>query len=233
MPRLTSLLKKVTLKNYLVATLCALGLALAAPASFAQEPRNLAADKNIVKRYHDSGEYMKDFTKVTDSAMQYLKSRIKQGASNGKKLAVVFDIDETTLSNYPNLVKLDFGGTIEDIRAQEDACIDEALKPALALYQYAKAHNVAIIFITGRLDTERDCTIRNLKKTGYLEWDKLIFREGKFKKLPAAVYKTEMRKRLSAEGYQIILNIGDQDSDLRGDYAEKTFKLPNPFYLIP
>lgn len=201
--------------------------------SYAKEPQNLAVSKSIVKRYHDSGEYMQDFTKVTDRAMSYLKARIKQGAAPGKKLAIVFDIDETTLSNYPNMVKLDFGGTIDQIRAQEDTATDKALKPALDLYQLARAHDVAIIFITGRIDSERDSTERNLKETGYTVWDKLIFREGEFKKLPAAVYKTEMRKRLTAEGYQIILNIGDQYSDLRGDYAEKTFKLPNPFYLIP
>jgi len=29
----------------------------------------------------------------------------------------------------------------------------------------------------------------------------------------------------------IIANIGDQESDLAGGFAEKTFKLPNPFYI--
>ena len=37
--------------------------------------------------------------------------------------------------------------------------------------------------------------------------------------------------RLEAEGYTIIGNIGDQLSDLEGGHAERTFKLPNPFYL--
>jgi hypothetical protein len=30
-----------------------------------------------------------------------------------------------------------------------------------------------------------------------------------------------------------VLNMGDQLSDLEGGYAERTFKLPNPFYWIP
>ncbi|MGB6550988.1 MAG: HAD family acid phosphatase [Xanthobacteraceae bacterium] len=30
----------------------------------------------------------------------------------------------------------------------------------------------------------------------------------------------------------MIANVGDQESDLSGGYAEKTFKLPNPFYYI-
>jgi HAD superfamily, subfamily IIIB (Acid phosphatase) len=40
-----------------------------------------------------------------------------------------------------------------------------------------------------------------------------------------------VRRKLTAEGYIIIANIGDQDSDLTGGYAERIFKLPNPFYL--
>jgi acid phosphatase len=33
-------------------------------------------------------------------------------------------------------------------------------------------------------------------------------------------------------GRTIIANIGDQMSDLNGGYAERTFKLADPFYLI-
>ena len=32
---------------------------------------------------------------------------------------------------------------------------------------------------------------------------------------------------------QSIANLGDQESDLIGGHAERTFKLPNPFYLMP
>jgi len=31
----------------------------------------------------------------------------------------------------------------------------------------------------------------------------------------------------------IIVNAGDQESDLAGGYAERAYKLPNPFYYIP
>ena len=39
--------------------------------------------------------------------------------------------------------------------------------------------------------------------------------------------------KIAAMGYWIIENMGDQPSDLAGGYAERTFKLPNPFYRIP
>jgi hypothetical protein len=45
-------------------------------------------------------------------------------------------------------------------------------------------------------------------------------------------FKTEVRRKLTAQGYIIVVNIGDQYSDLNGGYAERTYKLPNPFYLI-
>jgi hypothetical protein len=37
---------------------------------------------------------------------------------------------------------------------------------------------------------------------------------------------------LSTEAITIVLNMGDQESDLMGGYAQRTFKLPNPFYYI-
>ena len=40
-----------------------------------------------------------------------------------------------------------------------------------------------------------------------------------------------MRRRIAEQGYTILLSMGDQESDLAGGYAERTFKLPNPFYL--
>jgi predicted secreted acid phosphatase len=34
-------------------------------------------------------------------------------------------------------------------------------------------------------------------------------------------------------GYEIVANFGDQFSDLKGGFADKTFKLPNPNYFLP
>jgi acid phosphatase len=44
--------------------------------------------------------------------------------------------------------------------------------------------------------------------------------------------KTAARRALYREGYTIVANLGDQESDLRGGYAEHIFKLPDPLYLI-
>ena len=39
--------------------------------------------------------------------------------------------------------------------------------------------------------------------------------------------------KLTEAGYTIVLSMGDQQSDLDGGYAERTFKLPNPVYFLP
>lgn len=208
------------------------GLALTAGFAHAAEPTNLATVKEKVKRYHDSGAYDKDIANVMQKAMRYLELRIKRKDFTGKP-AIVLDIDETSLTNYPDMVRLDFGGTIEEIRADEDKGMDEAIKPTLKLYRFAKENKIAVFFLTGRFEEERATTEENLKKAGYTDFDGLILRDGELKKAPASVYKTARRKELEAKGYDIIISIGDQQSDLRGGFADKTFKLPNPYYFIP
>ena len=49
----------------------------------------------------------------------------------------------------------------------------------------------------------------------------------------AADFKAPQRAALSAEGYTIVANIGDQPSDLAGGHSQQDFLLPDPFYRIP
>lgn len=199
----------------------------------AQEPQNLSTLKKSLINYHDSGSYDKDIQATANRAMQYLKKRIAEKRDKKKKLAIILDIDETSLSNYSDIREADFGGSLEQIQLAEDKGTDPAIAPTLELYQYAKANNVAVFFITGRHESERETTAKNLKAAGYDNWDGLVLRDGEYTKAPAADYKTAIRKKLTSEGYDIALNMGDQKSDLAGGYADKTFKLPNPYYLIP
>lgn len=217
----------------LIAIVITATLTLISVNTFAQEPENIAITKQKAIQYHDSGEYKKDLETVSTKAIDYLKQRVAANKNQKKKLAIILDIDETSLSNYEDIRAADFGGSIEQIQLSEDKGTDPAISPTLKLYQYAKENNVAVFFITGRFEQEREATARNLEAAGYKNWDGLILRDGEYTKSPASVYKTAMRKKLESEGYDIVLNIGDQESDLRGGYSDKTFKLPNPYYLIP
>lgn len=69
---------------------------------YAKIPENLTCVKRAIINYYNSGEYEKDVDLVVQDAEQYLQKRIKENNSAGgaKKLAIVFDIDDTSLSNF-------------------------------------------------------------------------------------------------------------------------------------
>jgi acid phosphatase len=91
---------------------------------------------------------------------------------------------------------------------------------------------MAIFFLTGRPERLRAVTERNLQAAGY-EWTGVLLKPDALN-IPSAVdFKAAERRRLVAEGYTIVVNIGDQMSDLDGGFAERTYKLPNPFYFVP
>jgi predicted secreted acid phosphatase len=51
---------------------------------------------------------------------------------------------------------------------------------------------------------------------------------------PTIAYKSGTRAYIeNVLGYDIVANFGDQFSDLKGGFADKTFKLPNPNYFLP
>jgi predicted secreted acid phosphatase len=192
---------------------------------------NLDIVKGQLIAYHDSGEYAADIAAVNAKALAYLQKRVAE-KNPSEKLAVVLDIDETSLSNYPDMVRLSFGGTFADIVRTEDRGRDLAIPSTLAIYQYAKAHGVAVFFITGRVKSSRAATISNLEKAGYVRFDGLTMKPDGYREVSVVPYKSSARKEIAEKGYVIVLNIGDQVSDLVGGYSERVFKLPNPYYFI-
>lgn len=209
-------------------------LALSLAPARAREPVNLDTSKTAVRRYVDTGEYAQEVAAVALSATHYLNKRIPRGAKD-RKMAVVFDIDETTLSNAPHIIAQDFGYRDEVWDQWVKSAQARAIVPVQVAYDLAVREKVEVFFITGRSESQRAATERNLRDVGYETWTRIFFKPAPAaneKKLTAREYKTGVRRQLTAEGYVIIANFGDQHSDLDGGYAEKTFKLPNPFYLI-
>ncbi len=48
----------------------------------------------------------------------------------------------------------------------------------------------------------------------------------------AIPYKSGERAKIEQQGFDIVANVGDQESDLRGGHADRAFKLPNPYYFL-
>lgn len=201
-----------------------------------REPVNLAVRKAEMVRYYDSGGYARELAGVAGEASQWIEARAAKRAA-GERLAVIFDVDETAISNWENMMRDDFSYISERWHAWVDRAEATAIEPVRETYRVARREGVEVIFLTGRKERDRDGTERNLRGQGMGEYAMLIVKSendtvgAAGSGASAAVFKTAVRRRLTAEGWTIIANIGDQESDLAGGYAEKTFKLPNPFYL--
>lgn len=201
--------------------------------SFAAEPANLRLIKQQLVQYHDSGEYDKDIADVAHKAQACFCQQINLHNNKNEKLAAVFDIDETSLSLYTDWLELDFGGRKSEIYAMIDRADGTAIAPVLQVYNFAKQHHVAVFFITARHEYQRQATINNLHAVGYNDWNGLYLTPNNLHEKSIIPFKTKIRKYLTDQGYKIILNIGDQESDLAGGYATCEFKLPNPYYYLP
>jgi len=203
--------------------------------SLAAEPVNLDFRKQAMIRYHDSGAYDYDIHEVIARARAYLGQRVADNARDGHqvKLALVFDIDETSLSNWSSLVQLGFGGIPETIAERIAAGKDPAISETLGLYRYAMSLEVPVFFITGRHERLRSATEKNLKAVGYERWVELFMKPNDYRMKSVIPFKSGARKQIEEKGYKIVVNLGDQYSDLAGGYSERVFKLPDPFYYIP
>jgi predicted secreted acid phosphatase len=217
------------IKHFLLAVL----LLLSTFTCLGGDPPDLATIKKQLIEYHDSGEYYRQIDAVIKEAVYYLQFRLNQNArlKNQMKLAIVLDIDETALSNYTDMLHLNFGGTLEEINDLANDGHNTAIPGIKALYNFASQHHVAVFFVTGRKEYQREATERNLKTVGYAHWDGL-FMKANDSQQPLSLFKAVMRKQIIKMGYDIVLNIGDQLSDLDGGYADMNFKLPNPYYRI-
>ena len=191
-----------------------------------------------VEAYIDSGRYAADCAAVAAKAREYLDRRAPQV----KKPAAVFDIDETSLSNWPayrvnGWARVTAGSCDVDkgpcgLRAWQAMGESKAIPSTLELARHARSLGVAIFFITGRPANLREATEKNLRAEGY-EWERVILMPEGASFKSAVDFKAPERRKLTEEGYTILFSIGDQQSDLQGGYAERTFKLPNPVYFLP
>ena len=199
---------------------------------------SLVEAKRQVTAYVDSGRYETDIAAVVEQARAYLEATVQRGG----KFAIVVDIDETALSNLPSLRANDYGFIVPGpcdlprgpcgLGAWIRMARADPIRPVLALARLARERGVAVFFLTGRPELTRAATESNLRTAGY-EWTGLILKPDDLLTKSAADFKAPERKKLMDQGYTIIVNIGDQMSDLDGGFAERTYKLPNPFYFLP
>ncbi|MFD3575923.1 HAD family acid phosphatase [Streptomyces sp. NPDC058644] len=215
-------------------------------------------DADGVWRSSPDSPYAKDLARIQAKAKKDIRKAAAHGAkggghgakgsAHGKKPAIVLDVDDTSLLSF------DYEKTTNYTynSATWDAYVKAAKRPAVfgmpELVTYAKSKGVAVFFLTGLSESQREGAVTNLARAGY---DTQLDTEHVFTKNKTAPpaylsncatpakwecttvqFKEGTRKHIESTGYDIVGSFGDQVSDLAGGYADKTYKLPNPTYFV-
>ncbi|MEU9448646.1 HAD family acid phosphatase [Streptomyces sp. NPDC048277] len=191
-------MNRLTARRAAVVTAAGLGL------SFAAALPAQAADSTVTE-----AQWLSDVAAVTGPAQTYIDGRVAANTS-GAKLAIVLDIDNTSLASH-----------------FEGGYPTPATAPVLALAKDAHAKGVSVFFVSARVNLIDAITKYNLTHVGYtvngLYTRSLI----EVASESVADFKTAQRKKIEANGYDIVANIGNNTTDLTGGYADTTYKLPD------
>jgi len=175
----------------LIATLLttALGLVtVAAPAEAA-----LPTKKHWVSDVHD----------VMIGSRIYVGQRVAQNTT-GRKLAINFDIDNTTLATHYQL-----GAPVPYVKR---------------FATYATGKHVTLLFNTGRLQTRTGAAVRQLRAAGYTVGG-ICGRSSASESL--AHSKQRCRQKFIDRGYTLIANVGNRSTDFTGTGYRRAYRLPS------
>jgi predicted secreted acid phosphatase len=147
-------------------------------------------------------QWLADVKAAMKGSRGYVKERVASAAA-GETLAINFDIDNTVIATY-----YDGGGPI----------------PLMTRFSRLLAREgVAMVFNTGRSADQRERTIKQLTRAGFPVAGVCLRNKGET--LPAG--KQRCRDGFIAEGYTLIANVGNNDTDFVGDGYERAYRLPN------
>jgi predicted secreted acid phosphatase len=209
----------------LVAVLAA-GLLLALPAGAATTRTSFSPEQ--IRSYHRSGKWARDVAQVFRSARRSLRRQLE--ARRIRRPAIVLDIDETSLSNYSCLNEANF--ELSGLAVCVGTSRSVAIRPARTMVREARRRNVAVFFVTAAPENLVMLRRQNLREAGFRGTFTIIGRPTTDTNTETVVpFKSGARRSIERRGYRILVNVGDQRSDLAGGHARRTFKLPNRIYV--
>lgn len=192
-----------------------------------EKPVNLTVAREEVKQYYESGKYDEELSEVILEAKKKF-----DGVELSENSVVIFDVDETALNNYELAEQMGFGYVYKMNKQWNEEMKAPAIPQVKELYNFLISQGAKIIFLTGRNFPEYEVTYENLENEGYTVFDTLITQIGDETKMKALDFKSAKRKWLTEQGYEIVGTVGDQWSDLEGEYHGIQVKIPNYLYLI-
>jgi hypothetical protein len=223
-----------------------------------QQLRNYYGDPLGTGQFAADSYYAKEASRVAAKGERYLSSR-RHGDHATK--AIVLDVDDTTLAtwNYEIFSNWAYNPATnaEYVVGQKFP----AVPGMVAMASTAEREGYAIFYLTGRPTSQEEATLGNLtadgvgvdagypKPTALRDGEDGLFTKPDVSAYPDYLktacaadpggkcttihYKSATRAHIESLGYDIVGNFGDQYSDLKGGYADRTFKLPNPNYFLP
>ncbi|MDX6374930.1 MAG: hypothetical protein QOD98_3918 [Nocardioidaceae bacterium] len=147
-------------------------------------------------------QWLADVKVAMQGSRAYVRQRVAAKTPE-QKLAVNFDIDNTVIATY-----YDGGGAIPQM---------------LHFAKLLQRLDVALVFNSGRSADQRQRTITQLTRAGFPVAEVCLRDKGET--LP--VGKQRCRDSFVGEGYTLIANVGNNDTDFVGDGYEKAYRLPN------
>ncbi|WP_433296445.1 HAD family acid phosphatase [Actinoplanes sp. CA-030573] len=223
-----------------------------------QQLRNYYGDALGTGTFGADSNYAREASGVARGGDRYLSHYRSHGHATK---AIVLDVDDTTLATWNYEVFSNWAYNPATNADYVTGQKFPAVPGMVATVQAAEREGYAIFYLTGRPAAQEAATLGNLTAdgvgvdAGYPKPTTLRDGEdGLFTKPDVAAYpdylqtacaadpggkcttihyKSATRAHIESLGYDIVANFGDQYSDLKGGYADRTFKLPNPNYYLP
>lgn len=222
-----------------------------------QQARNYYGDPLGTGVFADDSNYANEARSVAQAGERWLNNRHK---THGTK-AILLDVDDTSLAtwNYEIFSNWAFNPTTNGQFVTDQRF--PAVPGMVDMVRTAEREGYAIFFLTGRGAAQEPATLGNLtedgvgvdagypKPTGLPNGEDGLFTKPAVADYPDYLkaacandpngscttihYKSATRAHIESLGFDIVANFGDQFSDLKGGFADRTFKLPNPNYYLP
>ncbi len=217
-------------------------------------PLSIWAQKNNKTGYRDytnavlwqqhSGELRALTFQAYNFARLSLLEQLKT-ADPAKRNCVIVDIDETVLDNSPyqgSALQKGMSYSQKDWESWTAKGIADTIPGALGFLKFAARFNVEVFYVSNRLTSEQEGTLKNLKHFGFPNADE------KHLMLNSSTSDKEPRRSKISEQYNILLLCGDNLSDFSNvfyreqkntreevDRAQQLFGtqfivFPNPMY---
>ncbi|WP_112242547.1 HAD family acid phosphatase [Kribbella monticola] len=222
-----------------------------------QQIRNYYGDPLGTGTFAADSNYAKEASSVAAAGKRWLSAHHHSRATK----AILLDVDDTALAtwNYEIASNWAFNPVTNGTFVTEQRF--PAVPGMVEMAKTAEREGYAIFFLTGRGAAQEQATLGNLtadgigvdagypKPTTLRNGEDGLFTKPALADYPAYLktacasdpngacttihYKSATRAHIESLGYDIVANFGDQYSDLKGGFADRTFKLPNPNYYLP